>query len=156
MSLALKQLVAFGAIKKMPLRDHVAATSVGVVKGVPMLDLCYEEDSKAEVDMNVVMTGSSRFVELQATAEQEPFDDQMMDRLIAAGITKSFGGTKTPGTSRRNGRNTSSTRDILSSSPSLWISKTPASLAMSSRSMAIKTRRLPGSNRKKAGSSNIS
>lgn len=83
MSLALKQLVAFGAIKKMPLRDYVAATSVGVVKGVPMLDLCYEEDSKAEVDMNVVMTGSSRFVELQATAEQEPFDDQMMDRLIA-------------------------------------------------------------------------
>jgi ribonuclease PH len=82
-SLALKQMLAFGSIKRNPLRDYVAATSVGIVKGVPMLDLCYEEDSSAEVDMNVVMTGKSRFVEIQATAEQEAFDDEMMARLIS-------------------------------------------------------------------------
>jgi len=61
----------------------VAATSVGLVGGVPMLDLCYEEDSRADVDMNVVMTGSGRFVEVQATAEHEPFDDDQMSRLMA-------------------------------------------------------------------------
>ena len=60
------------------LRDSVAATSVGLVRGVPMLDLCYEEDSRADVDMNVVMTGAGRFVEVQATAEHTPFDDAQM------------------------------------------------------------------------------
>ena len=61
-----------------------------MVKGVPMLDLCYEEDSQADVDMNVVMTGAGRFVEVQATAEHTPFDDAQMERLIAlarSGIT---------------------------------------------------------------------
>jgi len=83
LGLALQQLVRYGALKGMPLRDLVAATSVGMVGGVPMLDLCYEEDSRADVDMNVVMTGSGRFVEVQATAEHEPFDDDQMSRLMA-------------------------------------------------------------------------
>lgn len=82
LSLALGKLVAFKAIKSSPLRDCVAATSVGLVGGVPMLDLCYEEDSQADVDMNVVMTGSGRFVEVQATAEHTPFDDEQMSKLI--------------------------------------------------------------------------
>jgi len=80
--LALRQLVNFKVLKSMPLRDYVAATSVGLVGAVPMLDLCYEEDSRADVDMNVVMTGSGRFIELQATAEHTPFDDPQMDALI--------------------------------------------------------------------------
>jgi ribonuclease PH len=87
MSLALQQLVKFGAIKRSPLRECVAATSVGIVNGVPMLDLCYQEDSQAEVDMNVVMTGSGRFVELQATAEKTAFDDSQMLELISLART---------------------------------------------------------------------
>ena len=83
LSLALRRLVEFGALKCMPLRDSVAATSVGLVRGVPMLDLCYEEDSQADVDMNVVMTGAGKFVEVQATAEHSAFDDDQMARLIA-------------------------------------------------------------------------
>ena len=79
---SLKQLVQFGALKSLPIIDHVAATSVGIVGGVPVLDLCYEEDSNAEVDMNVVMTGEGRFVEMQATAEKTPFDDQQMAGLV--------------------------------------------------------------------------
>ena len=66
----------------MPVVDYVAATSVGLVAGVPMLDLCYEEDSRADVDMNVVMTGGGRFIEVQATAEHTPFDDDQMTKLI--------------------------------------------------------------------------
>ena len=87
LSLALRQLVHYGALKSMPLRDFVAATSVGIVGGVPMLDLCYEEDSQADVDMNVVMTGSGHFVEVQATAEHVPFDDEQMSRLMAMART---------------------------------------------------------------------
>src|SRR5580704_4561232 len=82
MSSALSQLVKFGVLKKLPLRDCVAATSVGMVGGVAMLDLCYQEDSQAEVDMNVVMTGSGKFVELQATAEKTAFDDAQLAELI--------------------------------------------------------------------------
>lgn len=82
LALAVKQYMKFGAIKSMPLRDYVAATSVGLVRGVPMLDLCYEEDSQADVDMNVVMTGAGRFVEVQATAEHTPFDDPQFSDLI--------------------------------------------------------------------------
>src|SRR6516225_7147088 len=88
---ALKKLRSYGTLKNNPLRDVVAATSVGIVGGVPMLDLCYEEDSTADVDMNVVMTGSGRFIEVQATAEHTPFDDAQMADLIAlarAGITR--------------------------------------------------------------------
>ncbi|HUP02880.1 MAG TPA: ribonuclease PH [Bryobacteraceae bacterium] len=82
LGLALRQLVDFRALKAMPLRDYVAATSVGIVGGKPMLDLCYEEDSQADVDMNVVMTGGGKFIEVQATAEHAPFDDAEMARLL--------------------------------------------------------------------------
>ena len=91
MSAAIRKLVKFGTIKKSPIRDLVAATSVGVVNGVPMLDLCYQEDSQAEVDMNVVMTGAGQFVELQATAEKNAFSDEQLASLIAlarAGIAE--------------------------------------------------------------------
>ncbi|MEQ1948754.1 MAG: ribonuclease PH [Bryobacteraceae bacterium] len=83
LSAAVNQLVKFGALKKSPIRDYVAATSVGIVKGVAMLDLCYQEDSQAEVDMNVVMTGRGKFVELQATAEKTAFDDEQMAQMVA-------------------------------------------------------------------------
>jgi ribonuclease PH len=82
MALAIEQLARFKAIKKRPLVDYVAATSVGIVAGAPMIDLCYEEDSQADVDMNVVMTGSGRFIELQATAEHRTFDHSQMASLI--------------------------------------------------------------------------
>jgi ribonuclease PH len=80
--LALRSLVEHKVLKTSPLRDHVAATSVGLVGGVPLLDLCYEEDSRADVDMNVIMTGKGRFIEVQATAEHTPFDDAQMATLI--------------------------------------------------------------------------
>jgi ribonuclease PH len=83
MSMALRQLVKFGTLKKSPIRDCVAATSVGIVGNEAMLDLCYQEDSRAEVDMNVVMTGAGQFVELQATAEKSAFDDSHLASLLA-------------------------------------------------------------------------
>src|SRR5579863_9988366 len=83
LSAALRQLVKFGALKKSPVRDYVAAVSVGIVGGVPLLDLCYQEDSQAEVDMNIVMTGSGHFVEVQATAEKSSFDDRQLSALLA-------------------------------------------------------------------------
>ena len=83
MALAVEQLLQFQAIKKRPIVDYVAATSVGIVGGAAMLDLCYEEDSQADVDMNVIMTGAGKFVELQATAEHRPFDDAQMAELVA-------------------------------------------------------------------------
>ena len=82
MSIALKKLLKAGVLKQSPLRDAVAATSVGIVKGVPVLDLCYEEDAAAQVDMNLVMTGEGKFIEVQATAEQIPFDDPQLAELI--------------------------------------------------------------------------
>lgn len=78
---ALNGLVEKGLLKSSPLRDSVAAVSVGMVGGVPLLDLCYEEDSRAEVDMNVVVTGDGRFVEVQGTAEAEPFTSAELDQL---------------------------------------------------------------------------
>ncbi|MBL8216157.1 MAG: ribonuclease PH [Bryobacterales bacterium] len=81
MASAIQQLMLFGQLKKSPLRDAVAAVSVGIVDGVALLDLNYEEDSKAEVDANVVLTGAGRFVEFQATAERNAFDDQQMAQL---------------------------------------------------------------------------
>jgi ribonuclease PH len=81
MALAFRQLIQYRALKNNPIRDYVAATSVGLVGGVPMLDLCYEEDSQADVDMNVVMTGAGKFVEVQATAEHMAFDDAQMAEL---------------------------------------------------------------------------
>ena len=94
MALALRRLVAAGTLKKSPLQDSVAATSVGIVDGVVLLDLAYEEDSRAEVDMNLVMTGGGRFIELQATAEQVAFDDQQLGELLRTarqGITDLMG-----------------------------------------------------------------
>lgn len=82
LTLALKKLVEFKVLKSLPISDQVAATSVGIVRGVAVLDLCYEEDSNAAVDMNVVMTGRGRFVELQATAEKTPFDDLQLGELL--------------------------------------------------------------------------
>ena len=71
-----------GALKAEPLIGSVAAVSVGVVDGKPVLDLCYEEDVRAETDMNVVCTGDGRFVEVQGTAEGEPFDRAELDALL--------------------------------------------------------------------------
>jgi ribonuclease PH len=81
--LALKKLVKAGMLKSLPITQPVAATSVGILRGEPLLDLCYEEDSAAEVDMNLVMTGSGRFVELQATAEKTPFDDEQLAQMVS-------------------------------------------------------------------------
>ncbi len=80
---ALRKLVKHGMLKSLPITQPVAATSVGILRGEPLLDLCYEEDSSAEVDMNLVMTGSGRFVELQATAEKTPFDDAQLEQMVA-------------------------------------------------------------------------
>jgi len=85
LALALRRYVQFGAIRKMPLCDYLAATSVGLVRGEVLLDLCYEEDSQADVDMNLVMTGGGRFVEIQAAAEHALFDDSQMQELLALG-----------------------------------------------------------------------
>jgi ribonuclease PH len=82
LAIAVGQLVQFGALKKTPMLDAVAATSIGIVGGEPMIDLDYEEDSRADVDMNLVMTGAGKFVEVQATAEHRPFDDAQLSRLI--------------------------------------------------------------------------
>jgi len=80
---AVGQLVQFGVLAGNPIRDYVAAVSVGIVDGAAMLDLCYEEDSRAQVDMNVVMTGAGRIVEIQATAEQTPFEEEQLTALLA-------------------------------------------------------------------------
>jgi ribonuclease PH len=71
-----------GALAGEPLTGSVAAVSVGIVDGEPMLDLCYEEDVRAETDMNVVMTGDGAFVEVQGTAEAAPFDRRLLDQLL--------------------------------------------------------------------------
>ncbi len=82
LGLALQKLVEAGTLSHAPIRDYIAATSVGMVDGEIMLDLSYEEDSRAEVDMNFVMTGSKKMVEVQATAEQRPFDDAQLKHMI--------------------------------------------------------------------------
>ena len=69
-------------IKTIPLADYVAAISVGIVDGEPLLDLAYEDDSRAEVDMNVVKTGRGRFIEVQGTAEAMPFGREALDQLL--------------------------------------------------------------------------
>lgn len=89
LAMALKQMTDFGMVRELPLHSHVAATSVGIVDGAAMLDLCYEEDSRAEVDMNVVMTSSDEFVEIQATAERKVFSSSQLQQLLglaASGI----------------------------------------------------------------------
>ena len=79
---AIRKLMDEGKIKESPIRDSVAAISVGVVNGKPALDLCYAEDSKAEVDMNVVMTGAGKLVEVQGTAEGEPFSEATLLQML--------------------------------------------------------------------------
>jgi ribonuclease PH len=87
LALAMERLVAAGMLKTSPLIDSVAATSVGLVDGIALLDLAYEEDSRAEVDMNVVMTGSGKFVEVQATAEGRPFAGAELQDLLTLAAT---------------------------------------------------------------------
>ena len=70
-----------GILKEDPIKDSVAAVSIGIVEGKIFLDLCYEEDSKADVDMNFVMTGSGKFIEVQGTAESAPFTKKQMEKL---------------------------------------------------------------------------
>jgi ribonuclease PH len=83
LAIALRTLVKFKIIAKSPLIDSVAATSAGIVGSMSLLDLSYEEDSRADVDMNLVMTGSGKFVEIQATAERTPFHDVQMAELLS-------------------------------------------------------------------------
>ncbi len=82
LALALNRLVAAGTLPKSPMKELVAATSVGIVEGAVLLDLAYEEDSQAEVDMNVVMTASGGLVETQATAEREPYTRQQLCTML--------------------------------------------------------------------------
>jgi len=81
LGLAMQKLVEAGTLTAAPIRDFVAATSVGIVDGEILLDLNYEEDSRAEVDLNFVMTGSKKIVEIQATAEQRAFDEEHLHRM---------------------------------------------------------------------------
>jgi ribonuclease PH len=83
LALALDRLRRTEAIKSIPITDYVAATSVGIVAGMPLLDLAYEEDSKADVDMNIVKTSDGRFIEIQGTAEAEPFSTDTLTGLLA-------------------------------------------------------------------------
>lgn len=82
---ALAPLVRSGALPVLPIKDFLAATSVGIVKEKACLDLCYEEDSAAKVDMNLVMTGDGRFVEIQGTGEEAPFSAEQLTQLMALG-----------------------------------------------------------------------
>jgi len=83
---AIKKLIAEGKLEKTPLKDSLAAISVGIVEGQALLDLNYIEDSKAEVDMNFVLTGSGAFVEVQGTAESEPFTSEQLDEMRALAV----------------------------------------------------------------------
>jgi ribonuclease PH len=85
-ALASRQLIKSGKITRSLTTNQVAAVSVGIVGNTPLLDLKYDEDSKAEVDMNIVCTGDGRFIELQGTAEREPFSPAQMDEMIALGV----------------------------------------------------------------------
>src|SRR5579864_2300494 len=83
LGLAMEKLVEAGTLTSVPLKDFVAAVSVGIVEGEILLDLCYEEDSRADVDMNFVMTAGRKMVEVQATAEHQVFDDSQLARMLA-------------------------------------------------------------------------
>ena len=85
LALALEKLVQAGTLSSVPLRDSVAAVSVGIVDAQALLDLCYEEDSRADVDMNIVMTGAGKFIEVQATAEHQVYDDTQLQAMIGLG-----------------------------------------------------------------------
>ena len=93
LQLAIKKLIRDGKLSASPVKSNIAAVSVGIYKGEVLLDLCYEEDSNAEVDMNLVMTDQGRFVELQATGEESTFSKQELDsmrRVAERGIKKLF------------------------------------------------------------------
>jgi len=79
---AVEKLKKEGIVEGSPVKDHVAAVSVGIVDGAECLDLDYEEDAQAEVDMNVIMTGGGKFIEVQGTAEKEPFDRSKLNKLL--------------------------------------------------------------------------
>lgn len=83
LGLALEKLVEAGTLTSVPLKDFVAAVSVGIVDGEVLLDLCYEEDSRADVDMNFVMTAGHKMVEVQATAEHQVFDEPQFGKMLA-------------------------------------------------------------------------
>src|SRR6202034_2177679 len=83
LGLALEKLVEAGTLTSVPLKDFVAAVSVGIVDGEVLLDLCYEEDSRADVDMNFVMTAGYKMVEIQATAERQAFDEAQFAKMMA-------------------------------------------------------------------------
>jgi len=85
--LALHRMREQDMIRTMPIQDYVAATSVGIVEGMPMLDLAYVEDSKADVDMNIIKTGTGQYIELQGTAEAMPFGREALNRLLDLGDT---------------------------------------------------------------------
>ena len=80
---ALQHLVQQGTLASLPLKDHVAAVSLGIVQGVPHLDLNYQEDSTSDVDMNIVMTGQGHLIEIQGTAERQPFAQDVLLQLLA-------------------------------------------------------------------------
>jgi ribonuclease PH len=82
LALACRKLLSNGIIKSSPILTEVAAVSVGIIEGTPLLDLAYAEDSEAEVDMNIVCTGSGKFIEIQGTAEREPFSREQMDQML--------------------------------------------------------------------------
>ncbi len=82
LNLACRSLVKKGRLSDSPILSEVAAISVGIVKGTPIADLKYEEDSSADVDMNIVCTGTGKFIEIQGTAEQEPFDREQMNEML--------------------------------------------------------------------------
>src|SRR6476661_7373548 len=82
LALACRRLIKHGQISKNPIISEVAAVSVGIIEGNPILDLAYTEDSTAEVDMNIVCTGEGKFIELQGTAEREPFSREQMDEML--------------------------------------------------------------------------
>lgn len=93
LALACRRLVKQGTIKTSPILSEVAAVSVGIIDGTTILDLAYEEDSNADVDMNVVCTGSGKFIEMQGTAEREPFSREQMDEMLILadiGVNKLF------------------------------------------------------------------
>ncbi len=83
LALACRKLVKNGSVKMLPLLSEVAAVSVGIVEGVAVLDLAYIEDSNAEVDMNIVCTAAGKFIEIQGTAEREPFTREQMNEMLA-------------------------------------------------------------------------
>jgi ribonuclease PH len=82
LGLAMEKLVEAGTLSTAPIRDFVAAISVGIVEGAILLDLCYEEDSRADVDLNFVMTSAHKIIEVQATAEQHPFEQAQLTKMM--------------------------------------------------------------------------